>query len=99
MSQGVSSAPNGGAALEAGLGRVGDGQCRPWGSGELVSLLGGRPVTETSGRRPRAKRWRSGTPLREASDEAWIWAGLLTRLAGGPARGSLARFSFIDLFP
>jgi hypothetical protein len=31
---------NGGAVLEAGLGRVGDGQCRLWGSDEVVSLPG-----------------------------------------------------------
>jgi hypothetical protein len=31
---------NRGAALEAGLGRVGDGQRRLWGSGEAVMLLG-----------------------------------------------------------
>jgi hypothetical protein len=71
----------------------------PLGLGRGGVVAGGRPMTETSGRRPRAKRWRSGTPLSEASDEAWIWASLLTRLAGGPARGSLARFSFVDLFP
>jgi hypothetical protein len=41
----------------------------------------------------------SETPLSEASDEVGISAGLLMRLAGGPARGSLARFSFVDLFP
>jgi hypothetical protein len=31
---------NGGAALEAGLGRVGDEQCRLWGSAEAMMLLG-----------------------------------------------------------
>jgi hypothetical protein len=39
----------------------------------------------------------SETPLHEASDEAGIWAGLLTRLAGGPAREDLAHgFPSID---
>jgi hypothetical protein len=32
-------------------------------------------------------------PLYEVSDEVERWAGTLTRLAGGPARGELARGS------
>jgi hypothetical protein len=32
-------------------------------------------------------------PLCEASDEVERWAGMLTQLAGGPARGELARGS------
>jgi hypothetical protein len=69
-----------------GLGRGGD-------------VAGGRPVSETLGLRPRASRWCSETPLSEASDEAGIWAGLLTRLAGGLVRGDLAHgSSFVD-FP
>jgi hypothetical protein len=52
------------------------------------------------GLRPRANQRCSETPLREASDEVGIWAGLLTRLAGGPARGDLAHeSSFVDFFP
>jgi hypothetical protein len=39
------------------------------------------------------------TPLNEASDEAGRWAGLITCLAGGPARESLARLPFVDLSP
>jgi hypothetical protein len=89
---------NGGATLEAGLGRVGDGQCCLWGSGEAVRLLGSACVrdlrTEASGE-PEAFR----DSLSGASDEVGRWAGLLTRLAGGPARGSLARLFFVDLFP
>jgi hypothetical protein len=69
-----------------GLGRGGD-------------VAGGRPVSETSGLRPRANRRCSEIPLSEASDEVGICAGLLTRLAGGPARGDLAHgSSFVD-FP
>jgi hypothetical protein len=91
---------NGRAALEAGLGRVGDGQCRLWGSGQGGDVTGGRPVSETPGLRPRAN-WRCfETPLREAFDEAGIWAGLLTRLVGDPARGYLAHRSFfVNFFP
>jgi hypothetical protein len=37
-----------------------------------------QPVSETPGLRPRANRRCSETPLREASDEAGRWAGLLT---------------------
>jgi hypothetical protein len=36
----------------------------------------------------------SETPLREASDEAGIQAGLLMWFAGGPTRGDLAHGSF-----
>jgi hypothetical protein len=52
----------------------------------------GRPVSETLERRPRAIQRYSETPLSEASDEVGIWAGLLTCLAGGPARGSFSPF-------
>jgi hypothetical protein len=51
------------------------------------------------GLRPRVNRRCSETPLNEASDEAGRWAGLLTCLAGGPARESLARLPFVDLSP
>jgi hypothetical protein len=67
----------------------------PLGLGQGDDVVGGR----TSERRPRANRRCSETPLSEASDEVGIWAGLLTRLAGGLARGSLACFSFVDRFP
>jgi hypothetical protein len=54
MSQGGLERANGGAALEAGLGRVGDGQCRLWCSGEAVMLPGvglcPRPQGEGLGR-------------------------------------------------
>jgi hypothetical protein len=50
-------------------------------------------VSETPELRPRASRRCSETPLREASDEAGRWAGMLTRLARGPGRESLARRS------
>jgi hypothetical protein len=69
-----------------GLGRGGD-------------VVGGRPLSETSGLRPRANRRCSETPLSEASDEAGRWVGLLTCLAGGPARESLTRLSFVDFSP
>jgi hypothetical protein len=66
-----------------GLGRGGD-----------VAM--GRPVSETPGLRPRMN-WRcSETPLCEASDEAGRWTGLLTCLAGGPARRNLVRLSLVD---
>jgi hypothetical protein len=91
---------NGRAALEVGLGRVGDGQCRLWGSGEAVIPLGVVLCPRPQGLRPRANRRCSETPLREASDEAGIEAGLLTRLAGGPAREDLAHgSSSVDFFP
>jgi hypothetical protein len=54
---------------------------------------------ETSERRPRANRRCSETPLSETSDEVGRWVGLLTCPVGGPTRGSLARLSFVDLFP
>jgi hypothetical protein len=59
----------------------------------------GHPVSETLGAEPRANQRCSKTPLREASDEAGIRVGLLTRLAGGPARGDLAHgSSSVDFF-
>jgi hypothetical protein len=58
-----------------------------------------QPVSETPGLRPRANRRCFETPLREALDEAWRWAGLLTCLVGGPARENLARLSFVDFSP
>jgi hypothetical protein len=63
-------------------------------------LLGVVLCLRPQGLRPQAN-WRfSKTPLGEASDEAGIWVGLLTRLAGGLARGDLAhRSSSIDFFP
>jgi hypothetical protein len=75
------------------------GTMSPLGLGRGCDVAGGRLVSETSGRRPRANRRCSETPLIEASDEVGRWAGSLMRLAGGPARGSLARLSFVDLFP
>jgi hypothetical protein len=74
-------------------------------SGEMrnLSVEGGQPS------RSRA-RWRlmmlgSGEavmfhdPLQEVSDEIGEWASMLTRLAGGPARGDLAHGSFLaDVF-
>jgi hypothetical protein len=71
----------------------------PLGLGRGGDVAGGRPMSETLGRRPRANRRCSETPMSEASDEVGRWAGSLIRLAGGPARGSLARLSFVDLFP
>jgi hypothetical protein len=62
-------------------------------------VIRGRPVFETPGLRPRANRRCSETPLSEASDEAGRWVGLLTCLARGLARESLARLSFVDLSP
>jgi hypothetical protein len=38
-------------------------------------------------------------PSWEASDEVERWAGMLTRLAGGPVRGELARGSLQLIFP
>jgi hypothetical protein len=70
-----------------GLGRGGD-------------VAGSHPVFETLGPRPRVNRKCSETPLSEASDEARIWVGLFTRLAGGPVKGDLAHGpSFVDFFP
>jgi hypothetical protein len=72
--------------LTLGLGRGGD-------------VARGRLVSKTLGLRPRANRRCFETPLSEASDEAGRWAGLLTRLVGGPTRGNLAHgSSFVD-FP
>jgi hypothetical protein len=56
-----------------GLGRGGD-------------VVVGRPMSDTTGLRPRVNQRCSETPLCEASGEAGRWAGVLTRLAGGPAR-------------
>jgi hypothetical protein len=47
-----------------------------------------RPSVEVSGE---SEVFRN--PLHEASDEVERWAGMLTWLAGGPARGELARMS------
>jgi hypothetical protein len=55
-------------------------------------VAGGRPMSETLERRPQANQRYSETSLSEASDEVGIWAGLLTRLARGPARGSFSSF-------
>jgi hypothetical protein len=46
----------------------------------------GRPVSETLGLRPQVNRRCFEAPLCEALGEAGRWAGLLTRLAGGPRR-------------
>jgi hypothetical protein len=51
----------------------------------LVSLCS-RPSAEVSGE---SEVFRD--PSWKASDEVESWAGMLTRLAGGPARGELAR--------
>jgi hypothetical protein len=68
------------------------------GLGRGDDVVGDQPVSETPGLRPRAN-WRCfETPLSEASDEAGRWAGLLTCLAGGPARENLVSLSFVD-FP
>jgi hypothetical protein len=71
--------------LILGLGRGGD-------------VIGGRPVSETPRLRPRVNRRCSETPLSEALDEAGRWTGLLTCLAGGPAREIIVRLSFVDFF-
>jgi hypothetical protein len=65
----------------------------PLGLGRGGDVVRGHPMFETPGLRPQASQRCSETPLREASDEAGIWAGLLTRLAGGLARGDLAHGS------
>jgi hypothetical protein len=63
-------------------------------------VAGGHPVFETPGLRPRESQRCSKTPSCEALDEAEIWAGLLTRLARGPARGDLAHgSSSVDFSP
>jgi hypothetical protein len=55
--------------------------------------------TRPPGLRPRANQRCPETPLWEASDEAGTQAALLSRLAGGPARGALAHGSFfVDFF-
>jgi hypothetical protein len=67
------------------------------GSGEAVKLLRVILCPRPPGLRPRANQGCSETPLWEASDEAWTWAGLLSWLAGGLARGDLAHgSSFFD---
>jgi hypothetical protein len=53
----------------------------------------GRPVSESPGLRSRVNRRCPKTPLWEASDEAGTRADLLSRLAGGLARGDLAHGS------
>jgi hypothetical protein len=70
------------------------------GSSEAVILLRVILCPRPQGLRPRANQGCSETPPWEASDEAWTRAGLLTRLAGGPARGDLAHgSSSVDFFP
>jgi hypothetical protein len=69
------------------------------GLGRGGGVIGGRPVSETPRLRARANQRCFETPLSEASDEAGRWTGLLTCLAGGPARESLARLPFVDLSP
>jgi hypothetical protein len=63
------------------------------GSGEAVELLRVILCPRPSGLRPRANQRCPETPLWEASDEARTQADLLSRLAGGPARGDLAHGS------
>jgi hypothetical protein len=89
---------NGGAALEAGLEASQRRTVSPLGLGRGGDVAEGQPVSETPGRRPRVNQRCSMTPLSEATDEVGRWAGSLTRLAGGPTRGSLAHLSFVDLF-
>jgi hypothetical protein len=62
-------------------------------------VVGGRPVSETLGLRPRANQRCFETPLSEASDEIGRWAGLLICLAGGLARENLDRLSFVHCSP
>jgi hypothetical protein len=71
----------------------------PLGLGRGGDVAGGRSMPETPGLRPRANRRCSETPLSEASDEVGRCVGLLTCLAGGPTRESLARLSSVDLSP
>jgi hypothetical protein len=59
----------------------------------------GSACVRDPGLRPQVNRRCFETPLNEASDEAGRWAGLLTCLAGGPARESLACLPFVDLSP
>jgi hypothetical protein len=63
------------------------------GLGEAVELLRIVLCLRPPWLRPRANQRCPETPLWEASDEAGTWAGLLSRLAGGPARGDLAHGS------
>jgi hypothetical protein len=66
------------------------------GLGRVGDAVGGRPVSETLG----AEASGESEVLRDPSAEAVIRAGLLTRLARGPAKGDLARgSSFVDFFP
>jgi hypothetical protein len=69
------------------------------GLGRDDDVVVGRPVSKNPGLRPRANRRCSETPLCETSDEAGRWAGLLTCLAGGPARENLVRLSLVGFFP
>jgi hypothetical protein len=66
----------------------------PLGLGRGGDVAGGRPMFETSGRRPRVNQRCSETPLSEASDEVGRWASSLTCPGG-----VLARLSFVYLFP
>jgi hypothetical protein len=70
----------------------------PLGSGEAVELLRVVLCPRPQGLRPRTNRRCFETPLREASDEAETRADLLSRLAGGLARGDLAHESSSDDF-
>jgi hypothetical protein len=63
------------------------------GSGEEVELLRVILCPRPLGLRPRANRRCPETPLGEASNEAGTRADMLSRLAGGPARGDLAHES------
>jgi hypothetical protein len=56
-------------------------------------LLGAVLCLRPQGLRPRANQRCSETPLREASNEAGMLAGLPTQLAGGPARRDLTHGS------
>jgi hypothetical protein len=67
------------------------------GLGRGDDVAGSRLVSKTPGLRPQLNRRCSKTSPSEASDEAGIWAGLLTRPARGLARGDLAHeSSFVD---
>jgi hypothetical protein len=57
------------------------------GSGGAVILLRVVLCLRPPGLRPRANQRCSETPLWEALDELWTRAGLLSWLAGGPAKG------------
>jgi hypothetical protein len=86
---------NGRAASEAGVGRVGElpaSETLYWGLGRDGDDAAGWHVPVPSARvSGETKMFRD--PLCEASDEVERWAGTLTWLAGGPARGELARGS------